>query len=181
MKTREIVKMTSELLNLQLPEESFEGDEPCQDVVKVLVNACNFVYEELYRDYATSLRKTVVVAYNGFIETSPFRMCKVISLVDGEGNDVHYRYGDGGIYVEQDGSYNLCYARIPDVLGWDDEVLMPSPRSTERMLVYGVAREYYSFIGDWASAQQWDARFKDALQASAVKNSSMQMPTRGWL
>ena len=181
MKINEIVKMSSQILNLNLAEEYFDSNElPDDNVVRILLTCCNFVYEELFRDYATSLRKTVVEVKDGFADTSVYRMCKVISLVDAEGNDVKFRYGDGGLYAE-DGRYNLCYARLPDVLSWDNEVHMPSPRITERMFVYGVVREYYAVIGDWTLAKEWDTRFKDALQVAGVKTSSMKMPVGRWL
>ena len=182
MKTNDIIKMSAEVLNLDLPNEYFDSElQPDDNLVKILLNSCNFVYEELFRDYATSLRKTVVVVIDGFADISVYRLCRVISLVDAEGNDVPYRYSDGSLYVATDGRYNLCYARLPDILGWGDEVRMPSPRITERMMVYGVAREYYAITGDWTNALQWDTRFKDALQVAGVKTSSMKMPVGRWL
>ena len=181
MKVNEIIKMSSELLNLDLPSECFDNETPTNNMVKILLNCCNFVLEELYRDYATSLRKTVVNVVNGFVDTSAYRLCRVISLIDGEGNDVKYRYADGGLRVEKDGRYNLCYARLPDTIGWGDVVHMPSPRITERMFVYGVAREFCAVTGDWEPAKQWDVRFKDALQVAGVKTSSMHIPVGRWL
>ena len=181
MKVNEIIKMSSEILNLDTQDVDFDGEMPDNNLIKILLNSCNFVYEELFRDYATSLRKTVVKATGGFVDTTLYRMCRVISLADAEGNEVSFRYGDGGLYVETDGKYNLCYARLPDVLAWGDEARMPSPRITERMLVYGVVREYYAVTGDWALAKAWDERFKDALQVAGVKTSSMRMPVRRWL
>ena len=180
MTVNEIIKLSSEILNLEFPNEYFDGEMPADNVVKILLNSCNFVYEELFRDYATSLRKTVVEVKDGFVDTSLCRMCRVISLVDEEGNDVKFRYGDGGLYAE-DGRYNLCYARLPDVLRWGDEVHMPSPRITERMFVYGVVREFYAVTGDWALAKEWDTRFKNALQVAGVKTSSLRMPVGRWL
>ena len=180
MKTNEIVKLSAEVLGLDVDDVDFEGEMPDVNILKILLNGCNFVYEELYRDYASSLRKTVVEVIDGYADTSMFRMCKVISLTDAEGNDVQYRYADGGIWAA-DGKYNLCYARLPEVLTWGAEVCMPSPRITERMMVYGVVREYYAMTGDWSNAQQWDKRFKDALQVAGVKTSSMRMPVGRWL
>ena len=181
MKVNEIIKMTVEILNLDLQIDDIDGEMPDSNIAKILLNSCNFVYEELFRDYATSLRKTVVEVTDGFADTSIYRMCRVISLVDAEGNDVKYRYSDGGLYVEKDGKYNLCYARLPDVLGWGDEVRMPSPRITERMFVYGVVREYYAVTADWTLAKEWDTRFKDALQVAGVKTSSLKMPVGRWV
>ena len=185
MKVSQIVKICGEMINLGLPDELFDegvsgsvaGQNPD---VKVLINCCNFVLEELYRDYATSLRKTVAQAVEGFVDTSQYKLCKVISLVDAEGNDVKFRYGDGGLYVDKDGKYNLCYARLPNAVEWEDEIVMPSPRVTERMLIYGVIREYFASQGDWSSAKQWDVRFKDALMVSQVKVSSMRLPVGRW-
>lgn len=181
MKLYEIIKTCGEVLNLDFPEEYFTANSNDDGRVKILVNCANFVYEELYRDYATALRKTVVDAVNGFVDTSVYKLCKVITLTDSEGNDVKFRYGDGGIYVDEDGRYNICYARLPDILGWKDEVAMPSPRITERIFVYGVVREYLATLGDWANAKQWDDRFKSALQVACSKTTSMRLPVRGWL
>ena len=181
MKVSEIVKTCGEILNLNFSDEYFEcSDAPNEFSVKILVNGCNFVLEELYRDYATSIRKTVVEVKDGFADTSIYKLCKVISLLDSEGNDVKFRYSDGGLYVNTDGKYNMCYARLPSVVGWDDEVQLPSPRLTERVLIYGVVREYYAIIGDWQSAKQWDARYKDALQVACGKISTMRMPVGRW-
>ena len=181
MKLNEIIKMCSEMLNLDLPDVNSGSDLPDIHIVKILQSCANFVYEELYRDYATSLRKTVVDVVDGFADTSVYRMCKVIALTDGEGNDVKFRYSDGGIYVEADGRYNMCYARLPDVIGLNDEVVMPSPRITERIFIYGIIREYYAALGDWVNAKQWDERYKDALAVACGKTSSMRLPVRGWL
>ena len=182
MKVSEIVKMCGEILNLNLSDEYFDSSvAPDEFSVKVLINACNFVLEELYRDYATSIRKTVVEVKDGFADTSIYKLCKVISLLDEEGNDVKFRYGDGGIFVDSDGKYNLCYARLPSVMGWNDEVALPSPRLTERILIYGVVREYLSIVGDWQTAKQWETRFKDALQVACCKTSTMRMPVGRWM
>lgn len=182
MKVSQLVKICGEILNLGFPEELFAGSISTTDNTDAvaLLNCCNFVLEELYRDYATSLRRTVVESVEGFVNTSEFKLCKVISLVDAEGNDVKFRYGDGGLYVDKDGKYNLCYARLPSEVAWNDEIVMPSPRITERMLIYGVMREYFAMQGDWNNAQQWDTRFKDALRSSEVKISSMHLPVRRW-
>lgn len=183
MKLYEILKTCGEILALDLPDEYFSSEvsEVTDARAKILVNCANFVNEELYRDYATSLRKTVVYATDGFIPTAALKMCKVISLTDSQGVEVKFRYGDGGVYVSSDGRYNVCYARLPDILGWLSEVTLPSPRITERILVYGIVREYYAVLGDWANAKQWDDRFKDALQVACCKTSSMRLPIRGWL
>lgn len=184
MKLSEIVKTCSEIIHCDLDDECFAApySQICSNnVIKTLVNGCNFVLEELYRDYATALGRTVVEVVDGFCDTGCYKLSRVISLLDGEGNNVKFRYGDGGLYVERDGKYNLCYARLPGEVGWDDDVRMPSPRVTERILIYGVIREYYATQGDWYNAKQWDGRFKDALRVADVKSSTMTMPVGRWV
>lgn len=182
MKLKEVIKACGDLLSLELAASYFDNDvAPANNsFVDKLVTCFEQVYEELYRDYAAALRKTVVEAVNGVIDLKGFRLCRVISLVDEEGVSVPFRYSDDAL-LARDGKYNLTYARLPDPVGWNDELVMPSPRIGERVLVYGVAREYLASINDWATARQWDERFKNALQAASGKTASMRLPVRGWL
>ena len=183
MKVKELLKLCGEMGNLSFPdEEEIESEvEQSGSTLRQLLNCCNFTLEELYRDYASSLRKTVVEVVDGFADTSAYKLCRVISLVDGEGNDVKYRYTEGGLSVDEDGKYNLCYARLPNDVSLEDEVTLPSPRITERVLAYGILREYFTIVGDTLTAAQWDERYKDALRIAEVKTSSMRMPVRRWL
>ena len=182
MKVKELLKLCGEMANLNPSEEEIESEAEEQgSSTKRLLNCCNFTLEELYRDYASSVRKTVVEVVDGFADTSGLKLNKVISLVDGEGNDVKYRYTEGGLSVDGDGRYNLCYARLPNDVGLEDEITLPSPRITERVLAYGILREYFTVIGDTLTASQWDERYKDALRIADVKSSSMRMPVGRWL
>ena len=183
MKVKELLKLCGEMANLPFPAENELNGEMEQQgsVTRQLLDCCNCTLEELYRDYASSLRKTVVEVVDGFADTSGFRMCKVISLVDGEGNDVKYRYTEGGLSVDEDGKYNLCYARLPSVVGPEDEVALPSPRITERVLCYGILYDYFARVGDAFTASQWEQRYKDALRIAEVKSSEMRLPVGRWL
>lgn len=182
MKLSQLIKICGELLNLDIPSGAFSLPQtPSDSRVERLLAGFAQVYEEIYRDYASALCKTVVTSANGKADLSPYKLCRVVSLVDGEGRNVPFRYGEQCLYVKQDGSFNMCYARLPDDVDWNDEVTMPSPRITARILAYGVAREYHTTLGDWQEAKQWDERFKNAIQATCGKSSSMRMPARGWL
>ena len=182
MKVRELLKLCGEMANLNFPtEEETETADEQGGCVRQLLTCCNFTLEELYRDYASAIRKTVIEVVEGFADTSGLQLCKVISLLDGEGNDVKYRYTEGGLSVERDGKYNLCYARLPSKVGLEDEITLPSPRITERVLSYGILREYFFLNGDRATASQWEERYKDALRIADVKNSPMRMPVGRWV
>ena len=182
MKVKELLTLCGEMANLNLDDSEIDSQTgEHSSCVKQLLNCCNYVLEELYRDYASSIRKTVVEVVDGFADTSQFSLCKVISLVDGEGNDVKYRYTEGGISVDGDGKYNLCYARLPNDLGLEDDVVLPSPRITERMLSYGILREYFMLRGDTFTAALWDERYRNSLRIADIKSSSMHMPVGRWL
>lgn len=182
MKLNQLLKICGELLNLNIPDGIFETEQEATDVRVVRLDAAfRHTYEEIFRDYASALRKTVVTATEGEVDLAPYNMCRVVSLTDGEGQNVPFRYGEQKLYTDRDGSFNMCYARLPDNLGWKDEVSMPSTRITPRIVAYGVARDYHTSLGDWQSAKQWDERFKNALQSACGKSASMHMPSRRWL
>lgn len=151
-----------------------------RSVDTLLLACCNLTLEELYCDYATSIRKTVVKVENGFTKLDGLRLNRVISLKDGDGADVRYRYSDDGLQAA-DGTYNLTYARLPEQVEAADELLLPSPRITPRIFVYGVLKEYYFAVNDSVFADIWEERYKDALKIANVKQSRMQMPQRRWL
>ena len=182
MKVKDLIALCAEMGCIEVNANTMNQDvEVVGTCARQLLNCCNFALEELYRDYASSIRKTVVEEVDGFVDTSPLNLCKVISLVDGEGNDVKYRYCEGGLTVCKDGKYNLCYARLPACVGLTDEVPLPSPRITERILAYGILREYFTINGDALTATQWEERYRGALRIADVKSSAMTMPTRRWL
>ena len=183
MKVKELLKLCSEMGDIEFPEDSQLDTElnTQGSCARRLLNCCNNTVEELFRDYASALRKTVVEVVDGFADTSEYKLCKVISLVDGEGNDVKFRYTDGGLSVEKDGKYNLCYAKLPNELNIGDEVVLPSPRITERIVAYGILRDYFTTVGDKAAAAQWEDRYKDALRVTDVKSSPMRRPVGRWL
>ena len=182
MKVKDLIMLCAEMGCLDVDEGAVSDDATAGGTcTRQLLNCCNSTLEELYRDYASSIRKTVVEAVEGFIDTSQLNLCKVISLVDGEGYDVKYRYSEGGLRVKEDGRFNLCYARLPGSVGLDDDIPLPSPRITERILAYGILREYFSINGDAYAASQWEERYRGALRIADVKSSAMTLPTRRWL
>lgn len=180
MKLSQLIKICDDMLGLGSAAVYFDmPDTPDSKNINKLLSCFGNVFDEIYRDYATSLRKTVVEATDGFVDVKDYKLCKVISLTDSEGNDVPFRYSDGALFVRQDGKYNMCYSRMPDCARWQEEVPLP-PNVGVRAVVYGVLREYCASIGDWSNAEQWDERYKNAVKSANCKLSAMRMPARGW-
>lgn len=182
MKVLDVIETCNKILDLNIPVADISSGkaEPCDKTVR-LISCCNDVLEELYCGYPSHVRKTVAEADNdGFIATSQYRMHRVLSLCDGEGVKVPYRYTQGGLLVSKGGKYNLTYARLPQTVGLRDSLEMPSPAVTDRIFVYGVLREYCLQTGDFTSSAVWQDKFSTALSA-ATRQASTVMPARRWL
>ncbi len=182
MKVLDVINACNKILELDIAVDDIANGsaEPC-DKTNRIIDCCNTISEELYRDYPTHCRRTVAEAdLEGFIPTSQYSLCRVLSLCDGEGSAVPYRYTQGGLLVGKSGKYNLTYAKLPRIVGLRDELEMPSPRITDRIFVYGVLREYTLQTGDFTSSAVWADKYDAALNV-AVKQASAVMPARRWL
>ena len=175
MKVLDVINACNKILELDIAVDDIANGsaEPC-DKTNRIIDCCNTISEELYRDYPTHCRRTVAEA------ASQYSLCRVLSLCDGEGAAVPYRYTQGGLLVSKSGKYNLTYAKLPKTVGLRDELEMPSPRITDRIFVYGVLREYSLQTGDFTSSAVWADKYDAALNV-AVKQASAVMPARRWL
>lgn len=183
MKVSEVIGLCSEMADLALPQRYAydNGKEALQDQrVQRLIGCCNSVLEVLYCDYATAIARCSVTAKNNFVDVTNLALNRVLSLTDANGNNVKYRYTSGGLFVEN-GSYVLTYAKLPPKILWDDEIVLPSPRITERIFAYGVVADYFLAVGDFDVANVWEARFRDALHSASLKTSHKSMPVGRWV
>ncbi len=181
MKLKELIQKCSELLGLELSRSYFQAtSQPQNTYIDKLVACFDSVYEELFRDYASPLRRTVVQSADGVVDLSGLRLNKVVSLTDGEGRDVPFRYSDNALSVGRQGSFNLCYSRLPDDVAWDEEIKLPAPYLSDRLLTYGIMREYLCTVGDWSAAGMWDERYRTAITAACSKTTSMRLPVGRW-
>lgn len=182
MTVANVIETVEEILNggsVMCAEENGENVSP-DEKYKSLVSCCNFVLEDLYRDYATDCRKTVVEVKNGIADVSGLNMCRVLSLADSSGNSASFTYNSQGLLAETDGRYNLTYARLPQTLTYVSEVVLPDPRITYRIFIYGVIAEYLKRRGDYQKSAVWNDKFVTALSA-AYRTCAGVMPVRRWL
>lgn len=173
----------AEIIGLEFSDELLLGgkEELARDVtVKRLLNCANSVLDSLYRSYSRISRNTVIQVVNGFAETESLKLIKVNSLTDSCGNAVKFRYRDNGLLVDTDGRYNLSYVHAPAEITVDSQIILPSPRISERIFVYGVIAEYYTLTGDLTLAAVWNDKYLNALQVLSLSVTSV-MPVRGWL
>lgn len=178
MTVTEIISTVNNILNLGADVEASLSEQP---VCATLLTCCNFTLEDMYRNYATCIRQTVVEAVDGFIPTNDVRLCRVFALTDSCGREARYKYTSGGLLVDVDGKYNLTYAKLPAELDFASEVTLPSPRITERMFVYGVIAEYLRMAGDYTAAGVWRDKLDAALSVATADKTTAKMPARRWL
>lgn len=183
MTVGEIVNLCNEMCNFGLPRPChlyiLKDDSEKNETTHRLTVCCNSILEDLYCNYFQSIATCNVSAKNGFIDTSKIRLNKVLNLTDRRGSNIKFRYTANGLFVE-DGDYVLTYAQRPPVVDWNTEVVLPSPRLTERVMVYGMLAEYFLALEDLELAAAWETRYQNALRAATVKNSHMTMPVGKW-
>lgn len=180
MKLKNVIKICAGFLDLGIAESYFEQtQQPKEPRIEALVRCFGMVFDELHRRYGTALRFTAVESSHNRVDLAPFPVARVVSLTDGEGNSVPFRFGDNALYVRREGMYNLCYARKPALPAWDEEVTLPA-LVEERAVLYGTMREYLCSVGDWSNAKQWEQRFADSLRSAGVR-PGQHLPKRRWL
>lgn len=181
MKVKEMVKLCNDICRLGIPQEFFDDEnypEKNRDA-ELIVQSCNNVLDELYCDYAIKEQRAEVICADGAIDVSALAFNRVLYLKDENGRKTPYRYAQGKLLVEKDGKYTLSYAETAQKRSLCDELVMPSPRITERIFFYGVMREYYRIVGDYYNADVWDGLFYDALRAALTKHPHVSMPPAG--
>lgn len=182
MKVSQIAKICKELANLDLPPNCYqtEGDYTQDATATLLLTVANLVLEEIYCNYTNAIAKAVVNSKDGFVDTTKLSLCKVVKLTNSQGIDVPFRYTERGLFVENDGTFNLLYAKLPKQVDWNEEFILPSPRITPRIFAYGVLGEYFHSIGDGVQTQRYQDKFHDAMAFATRKISPMRMPARRW-
>lgn len=183
MLVKEIIRMCGNLCDLQLPKRCDVNvtDIGAEDneTIKRLILCCNHVLEELYAQF-TAIATCDVTAKSGVIDTSELPFDRVLKLTDKQGKDIPFRYKANGLSTE-DGDYVLTYAQRHKTVSWSSPVVLPSPRVTERVLIYGMLYEYFFLTEDFKLAEVWKTRFRDALRAASLKTTSMTLPVGKWL
>lgn len=178
MTKAQIAKLCNSMAFFEV-ESSFEEQTPQCTKAQQLEECCDAVLEMLYCHFGTALAKCTAKSVDGVIDLSGMDFCRVVRLTDMRGQAVAFRYTAQGIAVP-DGLYNLTYATLPPKTGWQQEVVFPSPRITDRIFAYGVAAEYFFRLGDTESYQLWKTRFDNALR-SARRKVMGSLPVGRWL
>lgn len=182
MTVTKIIQTIDEMLGLGIYQQANSDQQTVQNDIRSirLLDCCNSVSEQLYAEHMADPTRTVVEVVNGVAPLDP-QTYRVLKIKDSNGCDVDFNYTSNGIAVEADGRYNVTYARLPQRMSFEDEVILPDPRFTHRLFVYGVIAEYFRRVGDYATGESWQQKFDDAITVTVELRKSARMRTRRWL
>ena len=182
MTVTKTIQTIDEILNLGIFQQAKYDEQSVKSDVRSirLLDCCNSVLEQLYAEHMADPTRTLVEVVDGVAPLDP-QTYRVLKIKDSNGCDVDFHYTSSGIAVDTDGRYNVTYARLPRKMSFDDEVILPDPRITYRLFVYGVIAEYLRRVGDYATGESWQQKFDDAITVTVELRKSARMPTRRWL
>lgn len=182
MTVTKIIQTIDEMLGLGIFQQAKYDEQAVQSDVRSvrLLDCCNSVLEQLYAEHMADPTRTVVEVVDGVAPLDP-QTYRVLKIKDSNGCDVDFHYTSSGIAVETDGRYNVTYAKLPHKMSYEDEVVLPDPRITYRLFVYGVIAEYFRRVGDYASGDNWQQKFDDAITVTVELRKNCRMRARRWL
>jgi len=156
------------------------GAEPTidqQSDIDLLVRCFNLVYREIAANFVPLLHKQKVTFTDGRLELEALEkpLTYIKSLRTAGGKAVTYQIFP--THIEAD-TYSavLTYAYLPEAVGLNDEVNLFAGQVLPEVVAYGVAREFEFLNGDFADADMWETRFKNALALVHSKKQTKILP-----
>lgn len=149
-----------------------------QDKLKVFLRILNLVQSEV-ADYAPLRKKETLLVSEGKLAknlfATPYK--KILAVTDEYGTKIAYKEFEDYIQVNTK-SVNVEYCVAPQKCDFTTEVKSIIP---ERILAYGMTREYFLKEGLFEDAEIWENRFKDGLKIFLLRKSNASLPKRRWL
>lgn len=158
--------ITNEGLN---EEESLFVDE--------LTKCFNFVQNEVCTEYIPVIYSEKLVSKNGKFPISSLSksLAYIIALKDENGKDIKQKIYCGDLVFDGEAEIEYCYS--PEKQTIDDEVIMCLP---DRVVAYGVLREYFLLHDLTSEASQFEEKFKNSLATFCRKHGKIILPKRIW-
>jgi len=160
MKLKNIIKLVSEMLNVQ--------DE------KIIKRCANLVLGNIASNHRDCIAKQTFTVTNGRIDYSEFNrtFLKIVSIKSG-GRSLEYSLFVDFIEV-QNGQITVEYAFVPVFESENSSVAIPG--ITEQTFVYGVLTEYAIISGMVNEAKIWNHKFEEGLFATNIRNKNIILP-----
>lgn len=181
MKLNDAIALSCDFLELSELKSKIgaeDVDDESSTIIAKLLRCANLAYEEIVTEYIPILNTETLSVNEGKILFSSLAkpICGIVSVRDESGNDIKYTLSADHISLSA-ASAQITYQTIPAqlALGAEPSVLFP-----ERLLAYGIAREYLFLQDQSEAALIYEKRFKDALTSFVRKKSKLLLPRRRW-
>lgn len=148
-----------------------------ENVKNDLLKCFNFIQNEIATEFIPLLTKEKISSEDKAFSISNLseRLAYILSLKDENGENIKHKIiGDKIIF---DGEGEICYCYCPKKKDIDDESELLLP---ERVISYGVLREYFLLQGLASEASVFETKFKNSLANFVAKKSAISMPKRIW-
>lgn len=199
MKLREIVKLSSIMLNIEdvlnstkLYDESFDvldedttltSETNIDKTFNLLIRCFNLVYSEIATDYLPLINKQEIEVKNGQFELKNLNknFYKLVKLEDKNFNSVNCEiYND--ILYSLDGEYSLVYCYKPSFVTLNSEIDDFNGKITDRVLAYGLNKEYCYILGLYEDAESYKTKFEESLKSlNVIKKNIVLKNKRRWI
>ena len=199
MKLREIVKLSSIMLNIEdvlnstkLYDESFDvldedttltSDTNIDKTFNLLIRCFNLVYSEIATDYLHLINKEKIEVKNGQFELKNLNknFYKFVKLEDKNFNSVNCEIYNDTLY-SLDGEYGLVYCYKPSFVTLNSEIDDFNGKITDRVLAYGLNKEYCYILGLYEDAESYKTKFEESLKSlNVIKKNIVLKNKRRWI
>lgn len=149
--------------------------------LNLLIRCTDLVLKEVATDFIPIRKKEIILTNEKEIEFSSFSS-PVLKIIDVKqnGKSIKYKIFSTHIELSKCGEIEVIYNAIPSTvktLGANiDEV---SNLVSQRILAYGVAKEYCYISSLYDEATMWEEKFKNAI-SSITKSVSKRVKARRW-
>ena len=168
MKVRELLADVAKILeDEELANAILTSSEKQNQTYKVkterLLYAYNLVLSDVSLNYLapTFTEKVVGKIFNTDDLSNACK--KIVSIVDGSGNIVKYKIDKNIIYLSKNEGY-VTYEYIPKFKGIEEEFEYENKIISKRAFCYGVCAEYCLFCSRVEEAQNWENKFRQAVE-----------------
>lgn len=181
MTVKEIIITACEMFEQdEIAEKLKDGQDFTEEesaIVNQLIKCYNFIQNELATEFTPLLHKEKIESDGqGFsISNLEKRLAYIVSFKDEEGQNLKYKLLAGKLIFEGKGELTYCYC--PDKATIDDESVLLIP---ERVVAYGILREYFLLNGSSSEASSFETKFKNSLLNFSRKKTEVIMPSRNW-
>lgn len=182
MSVKEVLKQVAMFLQLNnLIDANLDDFENLDDQTKrdanILVSSVNEVLCDISTEYMPLVATESITVLDGSFDVE--NLSKDFYKVAKFGNNDSYKINLNNI-LAKDGIYDLTYSYLPEVVGLDDKIVFDK-RLTKFALSYGVAKEYCLICGNYAEAEMWESKFKNAMLGTTKSAGVASLKHRRWI